>query len=421
MKWAFTLLILFLSQAVCAQVRLSLEECIDYALEHSLQLKQQQIAIETEENALLQSKLSLLPSVGLSSDYSLDKSDSQFGGSLTANLTLFDGLKGLRNVESAILSLEKARNDALVREMELKIAVTRAYLSCLLAKRAVELAEENYRAILAQRDLIAKKVEAGDRPAGAIIEINSEVAAGYSLTVNRRGEADIARLDLMQLLEWDSPAFFETEDPEMEIVQPDFGSYSRLVEEVYGLPQIASGEYDLDIALKQLQVARSGLLPTISVSAGFSTGYCPVISDSFGLQLKNNYLYSTVFTFSIPIFSHYSAMTQVKNAELAVRHSELQLEKSLLEAEREVRLAINQASVFYHNLLAAQEKMAAANEALRICTRKLENGLATVTDYILSMEKFYEAQSEYSTAYYQYLFQIKILDCYLEYHETKRN
>ncbi|MBP5210406.1 MAG: TolC family protein [Bacteroidales bacterium] len=414
MKRAFILLVL-VSQAVCAQPRMSLDNCIEYALEHNLQLKQQQIAVASEEDALVQSKLGLLPSVGLGADYSLSREQTRLGGSLTVNMTLFDGLLGQRRVESAYLSLAKARNASVIREMELKIAVTKAFLSCLLARRASRLADESYRSVLLQRDFIAKKVDAGDRPAGAMAEIDAEVAATYSLTVSKAGEALLAQIDLTQLLEWDGPLPFDIEEPEEEALEPPSADYTLIIGDAAFLPAVSDSEYELELARKQLQIAQSGLFPTLTASAGINTFYYPEISDSFGVQIKNNYLFSGVFTLSVPIFNHYSAATAVKNAKGAVRIRELQLKRDILEAQKELQLAVNQANVFYQNYLASARKRDAATEALRISTKKLESGLAAVSDWILSRDKYSEAQNEYTATYYQYLFQIKILGYYLEY------
>ncbi len=48
----------------------SLEDCINYAIENNIQIKQSELNIETYEVNLLESKLSLLPDLNASTRYS---------------------------------------------------------------------------------------------------------------------------------------------------------------------------------------------------------------------------------------------------------------------------------------------------------------------------------------------------------------
>ena len=65
-------------------VQLSLEQCLEIALENNLQLKQSELNQKNQKIGLLQSKLSQLPSINLSGSYgnnwgrSVDPTTNQF-------------------------------------------------------------------------------------------------------------------------------------------------------------------------------------------------------------------------------------------------------------------------------------------------------------------------------------------------------
>ena len=62
-----------------AQKEWSLEDCIRYAIDHNIQIKQQTIQTKVQKNTLEQSKLSLLPTVAgqASHDYSFGRALDQ--------------------------------------------------------------------------------------------------------------------------------------------------------------------------------------------------------------------------------------------------------------------------------------------------------------------------------------------------------
>jgi len=164
-KIAFTFLFafVFISINVVAQELWSLEKCINYAFEHNIQIKQSVLDVESSGEDLLQSKLSLLPTLNASASHntgwgrSLDmatyrytnKTTRQMYFSLNSDITLFNGLQQVNTIRKRQFDYlaKKYNSDKIKNDMSLNIAA--AYLQILFntelvnnAKRQVEITRQ---------------------------------------------------------------------------------------------------------------------------------------------------------------------------------------------------------------------------------------------------------------------------------------
>ena len=127
------LVVLFINSIASAQSLFSLKDCLEYAEQHSSEIKALLIQSETANWGLKQSRNAYIPSIAVSNQHNLstgrvlDPTTYQFltnrsvydmsigiGGSMT----LFSGFERAKNIQkeklnfqSALLETEKARND----------------------------------------------------------------------------------------------------------------------------------------------------------------------------------------------------------------------------------------------------------------------------------------------------------------------
>jgi len=123
-----TLLIaVFLTRILFAQVteKWTLEKCIDYAFKNNITIRQAGLGANISGNQLLQSKLNVLPSFNASGNYNFNfgnslnpvtysftsgnSQTSQMG--LSGNLTLFNGLQQIYNVQKSKYDLLASQYD----------------------------------------------------------------------------------------------------------------------------------------------------------------------------------------------------------------------------------------------------------------------------------------------------------------------
>ncbi|HBZ19837.1 MAG TPA: hypothetical protein DEO60_01805, partial [Bacteroidales bacterium] len=129
----------------------SLEECVKYAIDHNIQIKQQTIQTMVQKNALDQSKLSLLPTISgqASHDYSfgraLDQNTYTFYNQtvlqdyfyLGGRTDLFNGLQNLNTIQKNKYELLAGEQDLQRIRDNVALSVALAYLQILLNKELV--------------------------------------------------------------------------------------------------------------------------------------------------------------------------------------------------------------------------------------------------------------------------------------------
>ncbi len=125
---------MFSAEVSTGQNSWSLQECIDYALENNIMLKQQDLNTRYNENLVKQAMNDRLPNLnaGSSNNYSFGRSlnndnvyenvnSTQLNGYLSSNMTVFNGFilqnsvkKSSLDLQAAIQDMQKAKDDIIL-------------------------------------------------------------------------------------------------------------------------------------------------------------------------------------------------------------------------------------------------------------------------------------------------------------------
>ena len=430
---------------VSAQEVWTLEQCIRYAFDNNIQLKQMQLNVDRAENDLLQSKLNLLPSVNASGSFNSSKGkvldqntftvvDGATVNSLTANIggsvTLFKGLQQKNTIDrnqfslfESIQNVEKLRND-------LSINIALNYLQIIHAQEQLAVAENQLELTTLQIELTTALVEAGSKPEGDLFEIQSQAAREELDIVTARNTLEIARLNLAQLLDLETSTNFQVAVPDFSNI--GISEVSESVDDVFVtaesiLPQIKAAEYSLKSIEKQLSIAKGYRSPTLNFSVGSGSRYSSSASPramkdgsgntyyvDFPLkdQLDANINSYIGVNLSIPIFNGWQVQTGIKNARLNVQNYQYQLQLAKNTLYKEIQQAHADATAALKRYLAATKAVASMKEAFRYTEQRYEVGLMNFVDYSTAKTRFTIAQSELLQAKFDYIFKTKVLDFY---------
>ena len=169
----------------------TLEECIDYALEHNINIKKQLLNVEYQNEALLQSKLGMLPNINgfISHGYNwgqrIDPFTNEFASDrvrsnnlyLSADLNLFSGLQQTYMVRRNLLNKQASQYDAEAYIDEISLNVATSYLQVLYSKEYVQIAKDQLDISNQQVDRTSKLVEAGTLAKGDLLTIEAQAAS----------------------------------------------------------------------------------------------------------------------------------------------------------------------------------------------------------------------------------------------------
>lgn len=424
--------------------RWTLDECIAYAYEHNIEIKTQELSAEEKRIALSESKWSYAPDISASNSYSLStgrvldpttydfiENQSVQGNntSVGASISVFNGLRNLYTLKrakldlrSSLLAAEKTRND-------IRMNVTAYYLEVLGAEETIRDAEQVVAELKVQEEKTAKKVEVRKVTTADLLQIQSQLADAENEVLTARNAYDIARLNLCQLLEIEDYASFRTATPDIaELTRRGImDDAETVIDAAQSLPELESAHVDIDLARRDLQIARTAYYPTISLSVGYGSSYSDAREKMFQNtdgtyryeaypffdQYKDNASSYVSVSLNIPIFGKFSARKNVQRQKLAIKRAKYALLSTEKQVNKEVTQALIDARTAWTKYLGAQKYAASADEAARQVARKYDLGAASVTDYNTAISTQVKARSQLIRTKYEYLFKTKIIGFYM--------
>lgn len=420
---------IFWASLLMGQERWSLERCIDYAHQHNLQIKQQELAIERGENVLQQAKLNYLPSVSASVNHSMNwgrsvnvqdleiienKLSQSTSANARASINLFEGLTKGNDIQSKKILLEISKSEVEKLRNEISIEIARSYLQILLSYEILESSLQNLETTKKQAIRTQKMVDAGTLPFSSQLEIEAQIAQENVQVVNAQNQLRNSLLNLAQLLDLPSNENFDIEKIEsIDTLQEHITiPVERLFALSQSLPQIRISQLNLENSKLQLSIAKGRLYPSLSFSAGYGSYYSDSREQPFFDQFNENRNPSIGFGINFPIFNNLATRTNLKNAHIGVRSAEIEQRQRGQALYKEIQQADNEALALYQRYIASKQNVRAMEESFRYVQQKFDVGILNATDFSVSKNNLFKARSEYSQVKFQYLFQMKILDFY---------
>ena len=433
MKSFFKLLVfilIFIPTVISAQQKLwSLEECIKYAWDNNLRIKQQEIAVEQSENNLFQAKMNYLPSINASLGHSMNwgrsvnmndlqiienKLSQSTNASASASIALFEGLVKNNEFKSRGVMREIARQEVGRIKNDISIEIARSYLQILLSREILESANSSLESTSQQVERTRKFVSAGSQAYSALLEIEAQYASELVQQTNAQNQVSNALLSLRQLLDLSSEESFDVSFPgEILKVHEFMGeNTNELFESSMNLPQMEVARLNKQNSNLQLAIAKGQAYPSLTFRAGYGSYYADSRDQSFFGQFNENRNPSISFGINIPIFNSWRTNTAIRNARLGVQSSEIEARNREQMLYKEIQQAVNDASSFFARYKATERSVKAMEESFRYVQQKFDVGVLNATDYTVAKNNLFKSKSDFLQAKYQFIFQNKIIDFY---------
>lgn len=418
-----------------AQERWSLRRCIDYAIEHNINIRRTANAVEQSAVEANSAKWARLPNLNGSAgqswnwgrtqtavknedtgDYSTVYVNTNSQGSnlnLSTSIPLFTGLQIPNQYALAKLNLKAATADLAKAQEDIAINVASAYLQVLFNQELQQVAESQVELSLQQQARITRLADMGKASMAEVAEAKARVAQDQMTAVQARNNYELALLDLSQLIELESPEGFLLESPDVsfalqQLTPPDEIYQTALVNK----PAIQAAEYRLEGSKHSIRIAQSAYYPQLNLNGSLGTNYYSTINRTFRQQMGDNFSKYVGVSLSVPIFNRFSTRNRVRSARLQRDNYELQLTETKKTLYKEIQQA-------WYNAVAAESKYSSSHtaaeagaESFRLMSEKYENGKANAVEYNEAKQNLMRAQSDELQAKYEYLFRSKILDFY---------
>ena len=434
MKRAFLITLLAATVfAAQAQKVWTLDECIDYALEHNLDLKKTQLARQQAEYQYKASKNAWLPTLsanageyfgfGQSPSYTgVYVSDNSSSASFGANLSLplFQGL-GLYNTAKAdALNLQASEMDQEAAQLNLKLNVMAFYMQVLYGKEQVEIARRQKELSAEQLQKTQQLFESGRLAEADVYESQAQLALDQATLTQAETDLALSLLTLTQVLEIEDSEGFEISEPEAFFANQEPLSYTTQSTIAYALqnqPAMEAARLRLQKSHYDLKASKSAWLPTLGFYAGYSNGLYRYFSENYpntpvNEQLKRNSRTQLGVSLNIPIFNGMKTKYRVKMTELSIADEELNLENTEKTLRKEIQQAYGNAKAAEQKMTAMANSLEASRVAYEYANAGFEMGKKTLLELNESKIRYHKAESDLLQARYEYLYRCKIIEYY---------
>ncbi|WP_435181694.1 DUF6515 family protein [Cellulophaga omnivescoria] len=346
----------------------SLQDCIAYALENNITVKDASLNKSLAEVNYSKSKSSRLPNLfgnasqsfsngntidPITSNYVTDQIHSTNVG-INTSVTLFQGNQITNEIKQNKLLLEQSIFEEEVEKNNIVLNILETYLQTLFSKENIAIAESNLEVSEKEVKRAKARLDAGSIALTDYTEAQSQAATNKYNLITAKNDYQQYIIALKQLLELPPLQNIEIEDVTNNL---DFINLELNKEAVYTkaldiLPEIEASNLNIAANKKELDIVKGGYLPTLALTGSVGSGYTSINSNTFSDQFDVNFNQKLGLTLSIPIFNRNQTKAAVQTATLNIEKAEIQKQNAEKELYKKVETA-------YQNALSAQEQVIA--------------------------------------------------------------
>lgn len=411
------------------QKKWTLEECVAYALENNISIQQSDLDLKVSDVEKLEAIGNFLPSLsgtanyGINTGANINPTTNQFENqsfrSASANVNigvnLFNGLANWKNLQR--MKLNKIANEYRLGKMkdDIMLSIANSYLQILFNKEQIKVLENQNKITKENIKRTQQLIDAGTLPAGDIFELQATDASQEQQIVNAQNTLLISKLSLAQTLLLKDYANFDIAVDDMDVPQTEilFQSPEIIAQKAKDIVKdikIAASNYE--VAQKDVSIARSAYMPTLSGFVGYNTRWSQSISIGFVDQLSIFDGTNIGLQLNVPILNGFSTRGRVQRSKISEQRSKLLLDQAELDLERTVFQAYNDVLNAQKSYEAAIKTAEARKLAQNFSKERFDVGLLNSFDYSQALITYENAQSEVLRTKYDYIFRIKLLEFY---------
>lgn len=399
-------------------MKLSMEQCRDMALTTSEELKQ-------ADNRLRQAELddkiaatARLPKIEGSAtgayvlpDIEMTGMELAMRGTYMAGLTLtqpiYTGGKISAGRQMARLGRQIADQQLRMTRMDVLVDADNAYWSYIAVRRKVRMLES----YSTQMDTIYKQtssaVAAGMAIENDLLRIEAKrTEIEYQLQRARNG-ADLCRMALCNVIGAPLDTAIEPTDTTFNIESPTAMSL-----DIARRPEVGLLEKQIDVNMQRIRDARSEMLPTVGLSAGYSyygniklkgfadmgngttVPYTQEFRDGIGIAM---------LAVKIPIFHWGESRKKLHKARYELDNSQLELQRNMRLMSIEAQQAVQNVEDGYRMIHTAESGLRQAEENLRVMRNRYAAAMSPLTDLLDAQSQWQQSQSNLIEAQTQYM------------------
>ena len=462
LKITFTALIFCVSFYMQGQT-LTLQECVELALEKNITIKQSELDIANAELDKSNAFGNFLPNINAQTSHSwniglnqnittglLENLTTQFS-SLGVNMgvDIYNGLQNVKRLHRANLAIIAQQYNLADITDDTALLVANSYLQVMFNREQLGVQESQFAVSLKELERTKILIEAGVLTTRDIFELDATIASQQQSVVQAQNNLRLTKINLAQLLLITDYENFDIAVEAFDVPFPqilDETPKAIFEKALSDRNDIKLSLTNLEISKTDVEIAKTSLQPSLSAFYSYSTriSYSDRLTgtgvfnqfpigtvaatgqevvtqveqrgvigpSSFVDQLQTNDGHNFGIQLSIPILNGFSAKNNVKRSKVNLMRFENQFEQQKLGLESTVNQAYNDAKGAFNFYKAAQKTVIARNDAYQDATKRFDAGVMNSFEFTQIKQRYEASVSDELRAKFDYVFKLKVLEFY---------
>lgn len=398
-----------------------LAQVFQLALQNDPTLQQVDAQRRAAQKGIDIAKSAFWPQVGFEAGYSRVESESAEYDAATQSFVILDSerrgwnagvslsqtLFNMNVWDQAKLSEKRAYqaevNYLSVRQ-ELMIRVVNAYFTVLERMDDLEFATAEKKAIERQLEQTKQRFSVGLTAITDVHEAQAQFDTAIASEIQAKNAVEIAQESLREITGryHNDLAQLNTDSFSPESPAPQDARQWVTIAEDKNL-QLLVQRVAVEIADHQIDLARNGHMPTVSLGAQYTTNDNTTKSGGSSVDMPRMDNNSIGLTLNVPLFSGFRTSAEVDQARESFVASSQELEFVRRGVERQVRNAYYDVVAAIATIRAFEQAVVSAESALKATQTGFEVGTRTIVDVLNSTRNLYNARRNLSSARYGYI------------------
>jgi len=434
-----TMSLLMVAAGASAQKKWTLGDCIDYAMANNITLKKSGLTKQSAQEDVSQSQAALFPSLSFSTTHSVgyrpwvndgistvtngtvatSVNKTYYNGSygLSAQMTLWNGNKNRNTIKLNQLTADKAVVDSVVTANNIQEQIAQLYIQILYSTEALKVNQQSLETSKKNEERGKEMVEVGKMSKADLAQLTAQRAQDEYSIVEAQTTIANYKLQLRQLLEITDASDFDIYIPEATDEQA-LGEIPGL-QSVYeaallSRPEIESAKMAIKSSELNIDIAKSGYMPTLSLSGSVGTSTSSMGDKGWGNQFKTNFDAGVGLSLSVPIFDN-------RQTKTAIRKAKIERESSYLELQDQQKTLWASIEKYWLDATNNQEKFKASQSSVEseqasydLLSEQFRLGLKNIVELMTGKDNLLTAQQNKLQSKYMTILDIQLLKFYKE-------
>ena len=385
---------------------LTLQECINIALQKNPQIKIAEGNYEFNSSSLTETRSSLYPQLSFQSGLTRNGGTSFIGPivregyynnffyGIQANQLIFDFGKSYTRVSASADLKYAAEQDLISTKQNLILSTETSFFNFLQANRINEVSQE----VLKQTQEHLKQAEAfykvGRVAKYDVLVAQTDVADAKVNLISSENNIRISKLQLENILNQKIPENVKLKD-NLEVNQDSIGLESAIETSLQNRPEVISSKYRVDANKELVNSAWLANLPLINATAGYNW-------RTYAIDVPFQNSWNVGLTLSIPIFQGFALDAGIDQAKANLKSAQGSDEALVQAVKLDVQQQFSSLEEAKERIEATQSLVLQAEETLKLAEGRYNQGVGSAVEITDARVSVYNARTSYIQSLYDY-------------------